>query len=201
MNQFGVEEYEGDWCEDKMHGYGKYTFTSGAVYNGFWNEGKMNGKGKMVYADGTSYDGDWVNNLMHGIGTFIDADKVEWSGIFVNGSFESKIQKKLKAEKELKDKINEYKDKAVSFFTHFFEVFAASDKKTFKENLPPFFANAETCIDFVAEPYTKYEERTPDKWNDLLKQLYADGQIIKNVKVLVNKEDATILKPEAILVD
>jgi len=32
----GKESYEGDWHEDKMHGYGRYTFTSGAVYTGQW---------------------------------------------------------------------------------------------------------------------------------------------------------------------
>ena len=33
----GKESYEGDWHEDKMHGYGRYTFTSGAVYTGQWS--------------------------------------------------------------------------------------------------------------------------------------------------------------------
>jgi hypothetical protein len=30
----GHEEYEGDWEYDKMHGNGRYLFTSGAVYTG-----------------------------------------------------------------------------------------------------------------------------------------------------------------------
>ena len=33
-SEFGNEEYEGDWEEDKMHGYGTYRFTSGSVYTG-----------------------------------------------------------------------------------------------------------------------------------------------------------------------
>ena len=73
----------------------------------------------MVYADGTSYEGFWENNLMSGEGTYIDADGVKWSGIFVNGTFESKIQKKLLAEKELQDRVNKYKTKAVNFFKTF----------------------------------------------------------------------------------
>ena len=36
---------------------------------------------------------------MHGEGVYVDADATPWEGIFVNGSYESKIQKKLKAEK------------------------------------------------------------------------------------------------------
>ena len=35
----GHEEYEGDWVNDKMHGQGRYLFTSGAVYTGQWHEG------------------------------------------------------------------------------------------------------------------------------------------------------------------
>ena len=55
--QFGAEEYDGEWEDDKMHGQGKYVFTSGAEYEGQWSQAKMHGVGKMIYADGTSYDG------------------------------------------------------------------------------------------------------------------------------------------------
>jgi len=34
VNGGGKEEYNGDWHEDKMHGYGKYVFTSGGLYSG-----------------------------------------------------------------------------------------------------------------------------------------------------------------------
>ena len=109
---------------------------------------------------------------MHGEGCFIDLEKMVWEGIFVNGSYESKIQKKLRGEKEIGDKIDEYRVKAKTFFTNFGDLFSKSDKKTFKDNLTPLFATPETCIDFVAEPYSKYEERAPDKWNDLFKAIY-----------------------------
>lgn len=194
---YGVEEYEGEWKEDKMDGEGRYTFTSGAEYVGSWKEGKMNGTGKMVFADGTSYDGIWTNNLMHGEGTYVDTDGVEWSGIFVNGSFESKIQKKLRYDKELQDRIQAYEKKAMSFFEGFAEAFAKSDKKTYKDNLSPFFVTAETCIDYVAEPYTKYEERLPDRWNEIFKTMHENGAM----KVLTQKEDSTILPVESILVE
>lgn len=104
----GQEEYEGDWQEDKMHGSGKYNFTSGAVYSGEWVKGKMSGKGKMVNIDGTSYEGDWLDGVMHGEGVYIDADKVRWEGVFIHGCYDSKIQKKLKVEKEIGDKLKDY---------------------------------------------------------------------------------------------
>jgi len=174
---FGLEEYDGDWSEDKMHGYGRYQYSSGAIYTGQWCEGMMHGSGKMVYADGTSYDGEWRQNLMHGEGNYIDCDKTAWEGIFVDGSFESKIQKKLKAEKTQNDRVNQVKAKVMQFFVEFFDAFAKSDKKTYKENMAPFFASADTCMDFVAEPYVKFDERPADKWNDLLKNMYDDGRV------------------------
>lgn len=57
--QVGVEEYDGDWDEDEMHGEGTYKFTSGNVYSGNWDKGVMSGFGKMVYADGSTYEGTW----------------------------------------------------------------------------------------------------------------------------------------------
>jgi hypothetical protein len=35
-NEAGNETYEGSWFEDKMHGYGVYHYTSGAIYSGEW---------------------------------------------------------------------------------------------------------------------------------------------------------------------
>lgn len=198
-NAAGVEEYDGDWEDDKMHGYGRYQFTSGAVYIGQWHCGVMQGKGKMVNADGTSYDGQWNNNAMHGEGCYVDADKVTWEGIFVNGQFESKIQKKLKAEKELTDKINQYKEKALSFFGAFAETFSKSDKKTMAGNMSPYFAKPENCIDYVAEPYTKFEERPADKWNELFKQIYDEGRV--QVNPLATREQSSILNKDVVLAE
>ena len=39
----GYEEYEGEWVYDKMHGQGRYRFTSGAEYTGSWHEGVIHG--------------------------------------------------------------------------------------------------------------------------------------------------------------
>jgi hypothetical protein len=32
--------YEGNWIEDKAHGYGTYTHLDGAIYKGEWYEDK-----------------------------------------------------------------------------------------------------------------------------------------------------------------
>lgn len=115
----GSEEYEGDWQEDKMHGHGRYSFTSGAVYTGDWSKGKMQGQGTMVNVDGTSYEGEWLNGLMHGVGVYFDNQKVRWEGIFINGGYDSKIQKRIREEKVIQDKVKAYQSKAKQFFIGF----------------------------------------------------------------------------------
>lgn len=79
------------------------------------------------------------------------------------------------------------------------EAFAKSDKKTFKDNLSPFFATADSCGEFVLEPFAKYEERAPDKWNEFVKIVYQDGAV--NLKALRSKQNSTVIKPESILAE
>ena len=38
------EQYEGNWVEDKMEGYGTYQYLSGAVYSGEWKNNMHHGK-------------------------------------------------------------------------------------------------------------------------------------------------------------
>lgn len=89
----------------------------------------------MVYADGTTYEGQWSDNVMHGEGSFLDSDSVRWDGFFINGSYESKIQKKLRVEKEIKVKVNEYQEHAKHFFVAFMESFQNSDPKFIEQNM------------------------------------------------------------------
>ncbi len=58
----------------------------------------------------------------------------------------------------------EIAESAKSFFVRFEEAFTRSDKKTFKENLLPFFGVNEEIKLYVKDPYPKFEERAPDKW-------------------------------------
>jgi len=87
-------------------------------------------------------------------------------GIFVEGIYQSKIQKQLKYEKQLRIMENEILESAREFFNKFEKAFSESDKKTFKENLTPFFAVQDDMKTYFKEPYPKYEERPPEKWFD-----------------------------------
>lgn len=109
----------------------------------------------------------------------------------MGGTFESKIQKKLQGDKILKEKRKLYEEKAKEFFVRFLEAFAKSDKKTFKDNLAPFFATAEHVQEFVSDPYPKFEEKQPDKWNEWMKVIFAEGKC--KIKALGSKEEATLI--------
>ena len=198
-NQVGGEEYDGSWHEDKMHGHGTYKFTSGNIYSGHWDLGAMHGHGKMEYADGSSYDGNWKQNLMHGAGTFIDTDKINWTGIFVDGTFDSKIQKKLQAEQVVKEQIHKFESSCRVFFSKFSDAFAKSDKKTFKDNMGPMLGSSDTCIDYLNLTLPKFEDRPPEKWNELVKAMSEDNTL--KAHALSVKDDATLIQPEQILVD
>jgi len=92
-----------------------------------------------------------------------------------------------------------YEEKAKEFFTHFHEAFARSDKKTFKDNLTPFFATMDHCSEFVSEPYPKYEERVPDKWNEWIKNIFGEGKC--RIKALGSKEEASLIPSDNVIVE
>lgn len=154
----------------------------------------------MQYPDGSSYDGSWANNLMHGEGVYTDSDHIRWEGIFVNGTFESKLQKKLQADKIIKEKRRRYEERAREFFQYFADAFSKSDKKTFKDNLSPFFATSESCGEYISEPYPKFEEKLPDKWNEWFKLQLGDGKTIQ-FKALGSKEEATLINASSVHVE
>ena len=61
-------KYEGDWFEDKQHGFGKETWPDGANYEGEFDFGKKHGKGKFLWSDNSAYEGEFSNNNIHGTG-------------------------------------------------------------------------------------------------------------------------------------
>lgn len=85
-------------------------------------------------------------------------------GIFVNGVYQSKIQKQLKYEKQMKIMEGQILASAKEFFNKFTKTFAESDKKTYEENLSPFFAVSDDVKAFFKEPFPKYKDRPVEKW-------------------------------------
>ena len=67
---------------------------------------------------------------------------------------------------------------AVTWFPEFLEAYARSDKKTYKDNLLPFFATSDTVGEYLdVENYAKFEDRLPDKWNEIIKNIYDEGKV------------------------
>ena len=58
------DTYEGNWVNDVINGYGKYTWSSGNVYEGNWKNDARNGYGKITWSDGDVYEGNWENGNM-----------------------------------------------------------------------------------------------------------------------------------------
>ena len=76
---------------------------------------------------------------------------------------------------------------------------AAVKQGTSKQVMSPFFASPGTTIDYVAEPYTKFETRSGDMWANLIQSAFTeDGS---NLRVLKLKEDSSVIRQECVLVE
>jgi hypothetical protein len=176
-----AEEYEGEWSNDKMNGYGVYKYASGAVYSGQWKNNKHHGKGEYKMTSGCKYEGEWCEHKFSGTGVYKDMEGINWEGEFVDGVYESKDQKRLQAERAILTYIEETKKDIRNVFSLFVDTFSQSDKKSYKEHLSPFFGNAEAVGEFFAEPYVKPEEKTYDKWASIMTMLKDAPELYINV--------------------
>ena len=191
-----VEEYEGEWKNDMMDGKGVYKYASGATYSGEWKNNRHHGKGVYKTANGCKYEGEWCEHKFHGPGCYTDMDNIDWKGEYVDGCYESKEQKRLQAEREMIIYVEEAKKSIHDTFALFVDTFTQSDKKTYKENLSPFFGNAESIGEFFSEPYIKPEERPYDKWNNIITMLKDAPELHFNV--LKAAANATMIDPERV---
>lgn len=187
------EDYEGEWQNDLMHGYGVYRYLSGAVYEGEWKENKQQGQGSYFFPNGAKYVGQWEDHRMHGRGCYTDTDGVTWEGVFLNGTFDSTIQKRLLAEFIQKQKVSELEMLGTEVLAEVKRAFQG-EKKGWKESFGKYLVtNPQEMDKFVSEPYAKYEERTADKWNELITQLLDVRPFVPSTKEL-----ARILNPDKI---
>lgn len=57
------ERYEGEWLENKKHGYGEVTYADGDHYEGYWAHDQKHGQGKCTWGeDGSVREGEWSAN-------------------------------------------------------------------------------------------------------------------------------------------
>ncbi len=60
--------YVGEWRNGKRHGHGIETMDNGDVYNGEWCDGKYHGHGIKILANDNIYNGEWKYGEYHGYG-------------------------------------------------------------------------------------------------------------------------------------
>lgn len=201
-SSFGQEVYEGDWVEDKMHGFGIYKYSNGDTYEGEWRENLQEGLGKYYFTDGTKYEGEWKNHLMHGSGHYLDINGILWSGEFREGTFISKEQSKLKEEKRIEKKIEKLGNAYLTFVKAWEEVYAKQGKETrnirnrkkaelkgkpkdvklsdpgqredLKETLSGFFTDEQDIGQYILGPYPKIKERSIAEWNSIITRIKDD---------------------------
>lgn len=65
--------YEGDFCDEMLHGIGRCEFNSGDVYEGKWHQNTRFGFGQYKSAEGWVYEGEFNRNTRHGDGS------IRWS--------------------------------------------------------------------------------------------------------------------------
>ena len=73
--------YAGSWKNGKKHGRGRLIFAAGDVYDGEYKRGKKQGVGTFYWLEGDMYSGQWIEDRMHGEGTFYYANGNVYQGI------------------------------------------------------------------------------------------------------------------------
>jgi len=200
-SEFGQEYYDGDWLDDKMHGFGVYCYSNGDFYEGEWEENLHSGYGKYLFTDGSKYEGEWKDHKMHGSGKYLDINGVTWAGEFRDGHYISKDQARLKEEKRIQKKVNKLKEAPGIFLKSWEEALLKVDKKNVKDILSPFFAKMENMGIYVKENYPKFEDRKDDKWTEGFKYVLipSPDQIVnvpKSPSDLIFMEKNSLLVPQ-----
>merc|ERR1711871_1394971 len=87
--------YQGQYKDNKKHGYGEFTYpaedpvnapTKVGMYQGHWEQDNRNGQGLYRYANGDFYEGSWKNGKKEGFGRYL-FNKEEGTGY--QGQFEN----------------------------------------------------------------------------------------------------------------
>ena len=85
-NENKFVEYEGDFFEGRIEGYGIMKYANGDIYEGNWKRGLRHGKGKMeMFNSDKTYIGKWRGDVQHGKGKLFYKDGNHYEGIWENG--------------------------------------------------------------------------------------------------------------------
>ncbi|CAL8088895.1 unnamed protein product [Calicophoron daubneyi] len=101
----GCISYEGDWCEDRIEGFGRAVFPSGSIYEGHFSDSRMNGEGTYYWPSGHVLKGAFENNrLVIGCAMELtDPEGRQWLG---NWNGDNRAQLKSASGKQQEPSIN-----------------------------------------------------------------------------------------------
>ena len=86
--------YDGQWNNGKMTGFGRFYFVDGSTYDGEWLESMRHGTGTATYKEGHVYEGEWFDDYMHGQGRLEFRNGIVYEGTFQEGKRHGKgVQK------------------------------------------------------------------------------------------------------------
>eukprot|EP00747_Dinoflagellata_sp_TGD_P006397 gnl/TRDRNA2_/TRDRNA2_116076_c0_seq2.p1 gnl/TRDRNA2_/TRDRNA2_116076_c0~~gnl/TRDRNA2_/TRDRNA2_116076_c0_seq2.p1 ORF type:complete len:200 (+),score=23.56 gnl/TRDRNA2_/TRDRNA2_116076_c0_seq2:33-632(+) len=88
------DSYQGEFCEDSVHGQGIFTFANGDVYEGQFVNGQRHGQGRLVWSDGDCFEGQFKYGIRDGSGTYTWACGKIFQGAFKNDRPVPKADKK-----------------------------------------------------------------------------------------------------------
>lgn len=71
------KQYNGQFLNGKMHGYGVFSWPSGQTYRGEYKDNKKHGKGEMEWGNGVKFIGTWQNGFKSGEGIVVDQNGVK----------------------------------------------------------------------------------------------------------------------------
>lgn len=82
-------EYEGEWKDDQMCGWGVFSYSNGERYEGSFRAGKFHGKG-VLEARSSTYDGEWEDGAKCGVGVLIYGNGDKYEGSFRGDKYHGK---------------------------------------------------------------------------------------------------------------
>jgi len=77
--------FEGQFCGQNRHGWGRFTWTNGGTFEGQFDNNDMHGEGTYRWSDGSSYVGQWQRNEMGPQGVMRWTDGRRYEGHFDSG--------------------------------------------------------------------------------------------------------------------
>ena len=89
--EFENARYVGEFQDNKLNGFGRFTFLQGSgfdgdVYEGAFKNDKFHGFGKYTHSNGDTFTGTFKNDLPVA-GTYSYVDGTTYIGQLLNGEF------------------------------------------------------------------------------------------------------------------